>query len=93
MNDPRPDLAYDSPDWTRLLNLAESKDLLLAGILLGFRCFGLRLHHGAKGWALRPELDPKTSEWLSDEQYIKDRDKWLMPYQKEICELLGRLNG
>lgn len=89
--DPRPDLAYDSKDWVRLLKLAKKMDPELAGILHGFRCGGLRLHRGGRGWALRPDFDPKTSIWESRTDYETDRDKWLIPYQDKIIELLRRL--
>ncbi len=89
--DPRPDLAYDSEKWTTLLCLAGVKNQELAGILHGFRCCGLRLHKGAQGWALRPDLDPQNSKWLTKEGYFQDRDKWLMPFQKEIVEILDQL--
>jgi hypothetical protein len=88
MTDPRPDLAYDSEDWTNLLNIANCKNSLLAWILHGFRCCGLRLHRGREGWALRPELDPNASKWTTKEEYFEDRDRWLVQYQKEIAELL-----
>lgn len=91
MEDPRPDLQYDSNDWTRLLNNAEAKDPMLAGVLHGFRCGGLRLHKGAKGYALRPDFDPLTSIWKSKSEYEIDRDKWLIPSQGEIVELLNNL--
>lgn len=89
--DPRPDLAYDSEEWTRLLNMASEKNEMLAGTLHGFRCGGLRLHRGSKGYALRPDLDPKTSIWTSKAQYEADRDKWLMPYQQDIIDLLNKI--
>jgi hypothetical protein len=91
MTDSRPDLAYDSQDWTRLLTLAENINLELSGILHGMRCCGLRLHRGGQGWALRPELDPETSKWTTKAEYMADRDKWLMPYGDEIVALLNRL--
>lgn len=93
MKDPRSDLSYDSKEWTKLLTTAEQVNLELAGVLLGFRCGGLRLHRGGQGWFLRPDLDPEEADslWPTKERYIIDRDKWLMPYQKEIVELLNNL--
>ena len=93
MTDPRMDLGYDSVEWTRILNLAllvqQNKEL--AWILHGFRCCGLRLHKGRNGWALRPDFDPKSSNWDTPEEYNRDRDKWLVPHEKEIIELLRQL--
>lgn len=92
ITDPRKDdLKYDSASWTKLLELARKKDPMLAGTLHGFRCGGLRLHRGGKGYALRPDFDPQTSIWTSVTEYEADRDKWLMPYRKEIVELLQQL--
>lgn len=92
IEDPRPDLRYDSEDWTQLLTLAEAKGEMVAGVLHGFRCGGLRLHRGAKGWALRPDFDPERSTWQTPEEYAKDREQWLVPYADTIVELLKQLN-
>jgi len=75
MNDPRPDLTYDSEEWVVLLSMAEDADQECAGLLHGLRCGGMRLHHEAKGYALRPMFDPALSVWLTPEEYNKDRDK------------------
>lgn len=91
MKDPRPDLTYDSADWTRLLTMAAAKDNMCAGVLHGFRCGGLRLHRGGKGWALRPDFDPDTSIWTDKDSYFADRDKWLVPFTGMIVELLKKL--
>jgi hypothetical protein len=90
--DPRPDLHYDSKEWTILLILADTTNQILAGILHGFRCCGLRLHRGKEGYALRPDLDPEMSKWITKNGYEADRDKWLMPYKNEIVGLLEQLN-
>ena len=99
-SDPRPDLKGDSTAWKRLLKLAvkvstastASKECQeLAARLHAFRCVGLRLHWDGKAFSLRPEFDPKSSQWTSQSQYEKDRDKWLMPYKQEIIDLLNRL--
>ncbi|MFZ3172057.1 MAG: hypothetical protein WA118_08765 [Carboxydocellales bacterium] len=91
MIDPRPDLAYDSADWEKLLEIAEKADRILTGILHGLRCCGLRLHRGGKGYVLRPDFDPNSSMWTSQAEYETDRDKWLLPYQEKIIELLRKL--
>jgi hypothetical protein len=94
MQDPRSDdLIYDSAEWTRLLQLAEAEDPNLAGILHGFRCCGLRLHRGRQGWALRPEYDPKTSDWTTEAEYLALRDQWLVPHAAAITRLLQQLGG
>ena len=89
--DPRPDLAYDSKDWARLLELAEELSQNIAGLLHGFRCGGLRIHRGGQGYALRPDFDTKTSIWANKNQYEVDRDEWLTPWKQEIINLLNRL--
>jgi hypothetical protein len=90
MVDPRPDLANDSQEWTRLLSMAEGINLELAGTLHGLRCCGLRLVWEPQGYSLRPEFN-KDSGWHNEAEYMADRDKWLMSYGKEIIALLNRL--
>jgi hypothetical protein len=90
MVDSRPDLANDSQEWTRLLNMAEKINLELAGTLHGMRCCGLRLIREAEGYSLRPEFN-KDSKWSNEAEYMADRNKWLVPYGKELVELLNRL--
>lgn len=93
MQDPRPDLKYDSEEWSNLLKLS-GKVLPdeITGILHGFRCAGLRLHKGRRGYVLRPDYDPKTSEWVTKAEYERDRDKWLMPWADSIVRVLQMLN-
>lgn len=88
--DPRPDLEEDSELWARLLHLAEKKKSELAGILHGFRCQGTRLKRGRTSYVLRPDIDPVRA-WPRQEEYEKERDKWLKPYTKEIAALLKSL--
>jgi hypothetical protein len=92
MRDPRPDLRYDSQEWTTLLTMAETQDDMLAGVLHGFRCAGLRLHRGAKGYVFRPEFDPESSLWKTKQAYDADSKKWLVPYLKDIVGLLNQFN-
>ncbi|MHB1167048.1 MAG: hypothetical protein ACYC0N_00725 [Carboxydocellales bacterium] len=92
MIDPRPELAYDSADWKKLLEIAETVNGKLAGTLHGFRCCGLRLHRGGKGYVLRPDFDPNSSMWTSQAEYESDRDKWLLPYREKLIELLRKLS-
>ena len=91
VTDPRPDLSYDSAEWSKFLTLASEKNEMLAGTLHGFRCGGLRLHRSSKGYLLSPDFDPNTSTWTSKAQYEADRNRWLMPYQKDIIDLLNKL--
>jgi len=90
--DPRPDLKYDSEDWTALLTTVEQEcptEFLAA--LHGMRCGGLRLHRGRDGYVLRPDYDPATSMWRNTAQYCADRDRWLVPWQDTIVRYLDRL--
>lgn len=91
-DDPRPDLAHDSKDWKRLLAPAAAEDIQLAWILHAFRCVGLRLHKDGNGYSLRPEFDPKSSQWTSQARYEEDKDKWLMPYREKIIKVLDGLS-
>lgn len=91
VEDPRPDLAYDSHEWTLFLTLVEALDPKAAGVLHGFRCGGLRLHRGARGYALRPDFDPTTSMWHDEESYKADRDQWLVPIGSVIVKALDKL--
>lgn len=92
MVDPRPDLKYDSPEWTKLLQSLDkhSPSREFVGVMHGFRCAGLRLHRGAKGYVLRPDFDP-SSKWRTKEEYETDRNQWLMPWADSIVEILQAL--
>lgn len=91
IRDPRPDLAFDSQEWSALLTDVETSDKELAGILHGFRCAGLRLHRGGKGYVLRPEYEPRKSKWANADEYKADTDKWLRPHIKQIVSALQTL--
>lgn len=91
VEDPRPDLAYDSRDWMLFLTMLEAVDPKAAGVLHGFRCGGLRLHRGGKGYGLRPEFDPETSIWRDEAAYKRDRDQWLVPIGPTIVQALNTL--
>ena len=92
--DPRPDLAYDSIDWIRLLATAKLKNVPLAHELKAFRCGGLRLQRDSRGYILTPELEQSRSvHWKSQADYERDRDKYLMPFRDEIISLLDDLSG
>jgi hypothetical protein len=93
MNDPRPNLISDSAEWTKLLNAAENTNKELAGTLHGFRCSGARLTKTSQGYIIEPDLNPKSSKWLTKAAYVIDRDKWLVPYKDELIKLLDGLEG
>ncbi len=90
MTDPRPDLKYDSKEWTKLLQIAKKINHQLAIHLHGFRCGGCRLHRG-KRWVFKPDLDPQSSIWLNQTQFKIARAKWLNQYRLEILNLLEEL--
>lgn len=92
VEDPRPDLAYDSRDWKLFLTMLEAVDPKAAGVLHGFRCGGLRLHRSAQGYVLRPEFDPETSIWNDEQEYMRDREQWLVPHTKTILAALNALD-
>lgn len=92
MEDPRPELFADSVNWLKLLNRAESINPVLAWQLHGFRCCGLRLIKEDNRYILKPDLNPKTGAWTKIEQYNQDRDRFLVPFQKEIIDLLEWLD-
>jgi hypothetical protein len=91
VTDPRPDLKTDSEEWTKLLTMAGTVNLELAGVLHGFRCCGLRLQKD-NGYVLRPEFNSNT-RWHNEAEYMADRNKWLAPFGREIIKLLDRLGG
>lgn len=87
-DDPRPDLAEDSPPWGRLLALAferhgEGSDSV-AWLLQGIRCCGARLEAHDGRLRLEPgELGP---------EYAELREKWLLPHREAITALLASLD-
>lgn len=88
--DPRPDLIEDSKIWGMFLNLTKVNNKELANILHGFRCGGLRLHKDKVGYILRPEFN-KDSLWSNQNEYERDREKWLIPRKSELIYLLNKL--
>ena len=93
MNDPRPDLQYDTQEWDWLLKRAFEINQDLAYILHGFRCSGLRLLKSNAGYVMRPDFEQKSSLWKNQAEYDKDKSQWLLKYTKEIIELLNKLGG
>lgn len=92
--DPREDLAAENPGesywWSWLLAEAWIVNRQLAITLHGFRCMGTRLVKGEKSFVLRPEVSNRA--WQSQEEYQKDRDKYLMPHRDQLAGLLKRLH-
>lgn len=91
--DPRRDLAEEDPDeswyWGWLLIEALDINEELAITLHGFRCMGTRLVRTEKGFKMQPEVSKRA--WKSEEEYRQARDKYLMPYQKQLVKLLKNL--
>jgi hypothetical protein len=92
MEDPRPDLIYDTELWTKLLNMAESVDEQLAYTLHGFRCAGARLVKTNAGYSMRPEFN-KESLWDNQAEYERDKQQFLVKYGKTFVSLLDRLES
>lgn len=90
VRDPRPDLAYDSREWTALLTLVTAHDKVVGGILHGFRCAGMRLHRARNGYVLEPDIGGST--WPTRARYEADRDKWLRPHTAVIVGALRVLS-
>lgn len=92
--DPRPDLnelGHDSELWVQLLQLANEADSKLAGILHGFRCQGTILRKNPRwGYVLQPVINSKIG-WSSQDDYNRQRAKWLDPYRQDIIKILGAL--
>lgn len=89
LTDPRPDLRYDSKEWEKLFFLASEWEGL-AKILHGFRCGGLRITKQRRGYVLCPDYDTShnNSLWANKTEYDIDKNKWLMPYAKEITQVM-----
>lgn len=87
--DPRPDLVEDSDLWEALLDLV-GDDPDLWGVLHGFRCAGLRIVEGSRGFVLRPRLPSEI--WQTEDEYKKDRERWLLPRKERIAKALARLS-
>jgi len=92
--DPREDLAAENPEesywWSWLLAEAWPVSRELAVTLHGFRCMGTRLVRTEKGFAMKPEVSERG--WQSAEEYQAARDKYLVPYQKQLVKLLRNLH-
>jgi hypothetical protein len=94
LTDPRPDLPDDSADWTRLLALAGAiPPAVLAGTLHGFRCCGARLTYERGHWRFTPTIDPteRVGLWQTREAWERDREKWLLPFRRQILGVLAQL--
>lgn len=88
--DPRPDLEEDSRLWNELLSKAASYGSQLQGILDGFRCAGTRIVRLSSGsYALRPEISETC--WESKKRYEEEKQKWLVPYSKELVKMLREI--
>jgi len=86
--DPRPDITGDTAAWSQLLLIAANalgKDDALFGALHGIRCCGAGLQRAQDGsWRI-------TAGEMASDEYVADREQWLMPRRREVAELLRRL--
>lgn len=95
--DSRPDLPR-SAEWVRLLSLAASDaedPSGLYGRLVTFRACGGYLDFRGGRWRLVATIDPtlRSSTWASEAEWKADRDRWLLPYEGEIAELLLQIDS
>ncbi|MFN0222132.1 hypothetical protein [Paenibacillus sp. KR2-11] len=93
LTDPRPDLAKDSRQWTRLIRGAiklpnPDKALELSLRLWTIRSIGTVIQWNHNGCRLEPILLHEDSEWPSKEFYDEMKVKYLLPYADEIRTLL-----
>lgn len=89
-DDPRPDLTEDSLLWQQLLAAAKNIDLQLYGNLHGLRCWGLRITRAASG-PMRGKLVLWPGAECDASEYPELRNKYMVPYGKEIAFLIGGL--
>lgn len=87
-DDPRPDLAEDSAQWTQLLTTATGP---ARGALHALRCGGtILVWQPEKGrWELRPVVN--AHNWSSLLVYSEFKARWLMPIAAQVTELLRQL--
>ncbi|MFW5987865.1 MAG: hypothetical protein ACOCQA_00330 [bacterium] len=78
--DPRPDLSEDHEYWIQVLKVAEKYDSQTYGNLHGFRCVGCRLEYIDGQFKLKPG----PNSWPDHETWMKDREKYLLPYKSII---------
>jgi len=94
VHDPRPDLAYDTVEWTQLLSIARHMNRMAGGVLHGFRCGGARLNRTGYGYQMQPDIDPtgRLAKWRNMDEYQTDRHQWLVPHTELIKKAIDRLN-
>jgi len=88
-DDPRPDLGADSAAWRKLLKTAHWKcgadgPESLFWHLHGLRCTGCQLERDGRGWRITAG---------QNQNYAADRERYLVPRQQAIIELLEYLNA
>ena len=79
--DPRKDIEEDSELWVKVLRQAENINNQVYSNLHGLRCAGCRLKIKDKQLTLIPNLD---DYYKSNEQWLNDREEYLLPYAKDI---------
>jgi len=88
--DPRPDLEDDTELWQLVLKEAKKVGSQLYGNLHGYRCSGANLKR--KGNNLK--LITKHligNEWKNKQEWLKDREEYLLPYKEEITEIFQKV--
>ena len=81
--DPRKDIETDSELWVKVLRQAEKIDKQLYGNLHGLRCIGCQLEIKDNQLILIPG-QALNDYYQSNEEWINDREKYLLPYAQEI---------
>ncbi len=90
ITDPRPDLKDDTKCWEKLFNLpAIRRDYETIWVLHGFRCQGTLLIRHKDTYVLRPKLG--EDGWKSKEEYIEQRNKYLVPRRNGVARALKLL--
>jgi len=91
--DPRGWYEKDHNLWVSFLNSARKVSVELHSRLYAFRIQGTAIVRNSKGnYVLRPNIDPENKvAWGSIEEYIRFRNKYLMPHAKEVALLLKNL--
>ncbi|MCF8002008.1 MAG: hypothetical protein K9K76_09150 [Halanaerobiales bacterium] len=83
--DPRPDIKEDHNLWQLVLKKAEKTSKQLYGNLHGFRIAECRLVLAENGLNLVPDgAINKIGEWKNKTEWQQDRQKYLIPFKKEI---------
>ncbi len=90
--DPRPDLGNrkESALYGFLILKAWQKNPELAYILHGFRCQGAKVVPSETTLKLEPVIGKEG--WVNEEDYKANR-KYLLPFTKQLIEIMGEIGG